>query len=174
MLPNLTSFLNFNMTHYIILSNVIVMNKYIWMCRQLRNFNDAISIVNWANATMHVKALLLDDEHGSLARLHSSTTINQQSYDPDCSITSPTTICIQPTPNQRPSATTTNKVTTLIAHSLPQRLVFNQPRKSLLPSPRQSVPITYQADQRLWQSIPTANPPFLLLIHYPHAQRGER
>ena len=87
------------------LPNAIVMNKYIWMCRQLRNFNDAMSIVYWANATMHVKALLLDDEHAARARLHSSAMINQQRYDPACSITSPTTICFPPTPNKRPPAT---------------------------------------------------------------------
>ena len=41
------------------LSNAIVMNKYIWMSRQLRNFNDVGSIIHWANAMIYVKNLLL-------------------------------------------------------------------------------------------------------------------
>ena len=41
------------------ISNKLVMNKYIWMGRQLRNFNDLGSIINWANAMSHVKGLLL-------------------------------------------------------------------------------------------------------------------
>ena len=36
------------------------MNKYVWMSRQLRIFNDVGSIVNRANAMTYVKNLLLE------------------------------------------------------------------------------------------------------------------
>ena len=39
--------------------NLVIMNKYCWMSRQLRNFNDTNSIIHWSNAMFSVKALLL-------------------------------------------------------------------------------------------------------------------
>ena len=36
-----------------------VMNKMIWMSRQLRNYNDNVSIIQWANAIATLKNLLL-------------------------------------------------------------------------------------------------------------------
>ena len=146
------------MTHPISLSNAIVMNKYIWMCRQLRNFNDTISIVNWANATLHVKALLLDDEHASQAHLHSSTTINQQSYDPDCSITSPTTICFQPTPNQRPSATYIQQ------GNDPHRSLTPPTKISFQPTPKK--PLTKSPARYSYYVLSRPTP----LTIYPHCQ----
>ena len=142
------------------------MNKYIWMCRQLRNFNDTISIVNWANATMYVKALLLDEEQASLARIYSSTTINQQSYYPDFSITSPTTICFQPTPNQRPSAINNQQGNDPDRSLTPPTTISFQPtpKKPLTKSPSKF------SNLRTKQTIAT----YLHLIHYPHALRGER
>ena len=41
-------------------SNMLVINKYVWMGRQLWNFNNIVSIMNWANAMILVKSLLLE------------------------------------------------------------------------------------------------------------------
>ena len=40
-------------------ANGYILNKYCWMSRQLRNFNDSNSIIQWSNATLSVKKLLL-------------------------------------------------------------------------------------------------------------------
>ena len=40
-------------------ANSIIMNKYLWMCRQLRNFNDINSLIAWSHAMNCVKNLLL-------------------------------------------------------------------------------------------------------------------
>ena len=47
------------------ISNKSVMNKYVWMGRQLRNFNDVGSIINWANAMILVKGLILEEQRAS-------------------------------------------------------------------------------------------------------------
>ena len=39
--------------------NSYILNKYCWMSRQLRNFNDSNSIIQWSNAMLSVKNLLL-------------------------------------------------------------------------------------------------------------------
>ena len=85
------------------LSNAIVMNKYVWMSRQLRNFNDVGSIVHWANAMIYVKNLLL--EPSPSAPLPDPQPSQSHGYDqrprmenigqsphPDFSISKPTTI----------------------------------------------------------------------------------
>ena len=36
-----------------------ISNKLVWMSRQLRHFNDPVSIIHWANAIRSVKDLLL-------------------------------------------------------------------------------------------------------------------
>ena len=66
----------------VLLSNKTVMNKYLWMSRHLRNFNDAGSIINWANAMLLVKSLLIDP-------LPTRSHLER-------SITPPSTICFQP------------------------------------------------------------------------------
>ena len=100
------------MTSSVPISNKIVMNKYLWMSRQLRNFNDVGSIINWANAMLLVKGLLLDplpaspvfanEQPSSQPSLpqrtipHQFTTNNLQRIYPERSITPPTTICFEP------------------------------------------------------------------------------
>ena len=42
------------------LSNKLVLNKYLWMCHQLRYMNDVASIINWSNAMLLVKRLLTE------------------------------------------------------------------------------------------------------------------
>ena len=37
-----------------------IMNKMLWMSRQLRNYNDNVSIINWGNAMAVLKSLLLN------------------------------------------------------------------------------------------------------------------
>ena len=87
----------------IALSNAIVMNKYVWMSRQLRNFNDIGSLVNWANAMTYVKNLLLEPSPSAPFRNPQPSPLfgyNQrphmenirQSPKPDISISKPTTI----------------------------------------------------------------------------------
>ena len=100
------------MTSSVPLSNKIVMNKYLWMSRQLRNFNDVGSIMNWANAMLLVKGLLLDPQPANPTRTnqhpssepsplqrtfphHLGASTFQRIY-PERSITHPTTICFQP------------------------------------------------------------------------------
>ena len=39
--------------------NRVIINKYCWMSRQLRNCNDAYSIIHWSNAMLSIKMLLL-------------------------------------------------------------------------------------------------------------------
>ena len=100
--------------------NTLVMNKYAWMGRQLRHFNDVGSIISWANAMILVKGLLLESEsppsapsktHPPPLAPHSPpqhhlatnspliTHFNWSSTPPthpESSITPPTTICFQP------------------------------------------------------------------------------
>ena len=47
------------MTSSLANANQTVLNKFCWMARQLRNFNDSNSIILWSNAMMSVKNLLL-------------------------------------------------------------------------------------------------------------------
>ena len=137
------------------LSNLIVMNKYMWVCSQLRHYNDAVSIVNWANAMMHVKGLLLESHpevpiavntqpsSSHQHSLHRSAIINQRGAEPDRSITRSTTISFQPT--------------------------LTMP----LPSPPQDVLATHQPNHHLCQYTPIANLTSLHLIP-PRALRGEK
>ena len=60
------------MTCSVTLSNTVVLNKYLWMGRQLRNFNDVGSIINWANAMSMVKGLLLKPKNVSSLPAHSA------------------------------------------------------------------------------------------------------
>ena len=97
----------------IALSNSIVMIKYVWMCRHLRNFNDVGSITNWVSATIAVKNLLLETplaahlsavpQPSSLYLSHQqlSSNNNLQSPHPERSIACPTTISFLPT-KQKP------------------------------------------------------------------------
>ena len=91
------------------LSNKIVMNKYIWMSRQLRNINDVGSIINWTNAMLLVKSLLFDPVPISSAadtlqsallrttpQLTTQNMFNSQRPHPELSINRPTIITIQP------------------------------------------------------------------------------
>ena len=88
------------------IANKLVMNKFVWMGRKLRNFNDTGSIINWSIAMSHVKGLLFESE--ALApvpakiqprRLSLSSHLNRSStppIHPELSITPPNTICFQP------------------------------------------------------------------------------
>ena len=90
------------------LSNAIVMKKYVWMCRQLRSFNDVGSIMNWVNATISVKSLLFIPPPSGLFHPdpHPSSHLpNQQLFsaniwqspNPGYSIARPTTLSFNPT-----------------------------------------------------------------------------
>ena len=103
------------------ISNKLVMNKYVWMGRQLRYFNDAGSIMNWANAMCLVKGLLLEPKPepqvsansqppspSFLPSQHRFSTINQHTLSTKitrntpsiCSITPPITVCFKPATKQ--------------------------------------------------------------------------
>ena len=43
-------------------ANSYILNKFCWMSRQLRNFNDCNSILQWSNAMLSVKNLLLQPQ----------------------------------------------------------------------------------------------------------------
>ena len=49
-------------------ANSIIMNKYLWMCHQLRNFNDVNSLIAWSHAMNCVKNLLLQSLTVPLAK----------------------------------------------------------------------------------------------------------
>ena len=103
------------------LSNTLVMNKYLWMGRQLRHFNDIGSIINWVNAMHQVKGLLLEpdtatltpanppststtpvqslhcpSQHNLSTNTNSSTAKSLFSMHSTRSITPPTTVCFKP------------------------------------------------------------------------------
>ena len=150
-------------TSSVSLSNKIVMNKFQWMSRQLRHFNDAGSIINWANAMYLVKGLLIDplptrpvtdyQQPSSSPSPHLqynhpvSTTINLQRYQADRSITPPTTICFQPSTTK--SLTKSPSYNYDIVPAKPAPLtIFNHrqptisPTNALVPSPKRRKIIT--------------------------------
>ena len=51
--------MNFNQSTSTSAYNHHIMNKMLWMSRQLRNYNDNVSIINWGNAMTVLKSLLL-------------------------------------------------------------------------------------------------------------------
>ena len=83
-------------------------DKYIWMRRRLRNFNDAGSILNWVNATASLKNLLLEPPAAALPPVHYQqsslhptyhqpySTNNQQGSHHSRSISRPITISFLP------------------------------------------------------------------------------
>ena len=87
------------------------MNKYCWMAKQMRNFNDSNSIIQWSNAMICVKNLLLHRQE--TYSHHSPTTIKRSHGNPRqvYSVSKPTTLSFQPlskpycilTPSSTPS-----------------------------------------------------------------------
>ena len=74
-----------------------IMNKMLWMSRQLRNFNDNVNIGNWVHAMSMLKSLLLPLsalDHQSLPEPLQSQAII--SHPTKWSITPPTTISFLP------------------------------------------------------------------------------
>ena len=47
-------------------ANGYILNKYCWMSRQLRNFNDSNSIIHWSNAMLSIKKLLLQPQEADI------------------------------------------------------------------------------------------------------------
>jgi len=103
------------------ISNKLVMNKYVWIGRQLRNFNDVGSSINWANAMNLVKGLLLETQperkaytnphppSTSFLPSHHRFSTHQRnifqtkiprSTHSTRSITPPTTVCFKPAPKE--------------------------------------------------------------------------
>ena len=73
-----------------------IMNKMLWMSRNLRNFNDTVSISNWAHTMTILKNLLLPPlPPPAPQNIPPPTT---QVHNPELvrSITPPHTICFQP------------------------------------------------------------------------------
>ena len=125
----------------VIQSNTLVMNKYLWMGRQLRNFNDAGSIINWANAMNMVKGLLLKSNDVSSLPAHPAPT----SRTPIPSSHSPPQLHRSTDNKNICSPMTSRIVPSLFDQSrLQQQFVFNQ-RKSLLIRLLQYVAPSYQA-----------------------------
>ena len=92
-------------------ANQILMNKYCWMAKQMRNFNDSNSIKQWSNAMICVKNLLLHRQE--TYSHHPPTTIKRSHGNPRqvYSVSKPTTLSFQPlskpycilTPSSTPS-----------------------------------------------------------------------
>ena len=55
-------------------ANSYILNKYSWMSRQLRNFNDSNSIIQWSNAMLSVKKLLLQPQEADFQFLSTLPT----------------------------------------------------------------------------------------------------
>lgn len=75
-----------------------IMNKMLWMSRNLRNFNDTVSISNWAHTMSILKNLLIPPLPPSAPQnipQPPSTQVNIS--EPARSIAPPHTICFQPT-----------------------------------------------------------------------------
>ena len=114
----------------VIQSNTLVMNKYLWMGRQLRNFNDAGSIINWANAMNMVKGLLLKSNDVSSLPAHPAPT----SRTPIPSSHSPPQLH-RSTDNKNICSPTTSHCTLSIRSITPPTTICFQPKKkSLNPS----------------------------------------
>ena len=74
-----------------------IMNKMLWMSRKLRNFNDTVSISNWAHTMSILKNLLLPSlppPAPQIIRQPPPTQVNIS--EPVRSITPPHTTCFQP------------------------------------------------------------------------------
>ena len=135
------------------LSNTTIMNKYLWMSRQLRNFNEAGSIINWANAMHLVKCLLIEPQPTASRadNLRSSSPLNR---------------CSLPTARK--------ELTQIIQSPLLKPSASNHPRWCLSQSPRLAVPTLLPPCSHPWQYIPTAKLLSHQLIQLPLRPRGER
>ena len=148
------------------LSNKIVMNKYIWMSRQLRNINDVGSIINWANAMLLVKGLLFDpvpippaadtlQPTSPRASPHRTTqnvfnTCNSRRPHPELSFTRPTAIRIQPSKNTV-LTTSTSRCSSHIVPK-PSHLTINSHCQPTIPPTNSQAP----SSKRRKISIPPA------------------
>ena len=74
-----------------------IMNKMLWMSRNLRNFNDTVSISNWAHTMSILKNLLLPPLPPPAPQINRQPPPMQDHIsEPVRSITPPHTICFQP------------------------------------------------------------------------------
>ena len=74
-----------------------IMNKMLWMSRNLRNFNDTVSISNWAHTMSILKNLLLPRLPPPAPQNIPQPPPTQLNFsEPVRSITPPHTICFQP------------------------------------------------------------------------------
>ena len=109
-----------------------VMNKMLWMSRQLRNYNDNVSIIQWANAIATLKNLLLPTPIS-----HNQTNGESSQLLLSISSTSNCTHTIKPSPmpmsiNQSSSSTilpSTFCSTSLPASAVKRRRVSPHPKK---------------------------------------------
>ena len=145
------------MSSSVLLSNKTLMNKYLWMSRHLRNFNDAGSIINWANAMLLVKSLLIDhlptipvadnlqtSSQQSPPQPHTHyavTANNSQRSHLERSITPPSTICFHPL--EKKSLTKSPPYCSNFVPTEPTHLTIYthsqptiSPTNSLVPSPK--------------------------------------
>ena len=73
-----------------------IMNKMLWMSRNLRNFNDTTSISNWAHTMSILKNLLLPPLPPAPQNKPRPSPTQVNILEPARSITPPHTICFQP------------------------------------------------------------------------------
>ena len=135
-------------------ANSYILNKYCWMSRQLRNFNDWNSILQWSNAMLSVKNLLLQPQEAyiqsppilptksaiTVSNTHTALTISRpssRSYQPEaepCHTLSRTWINFQPQPPS-PLSVYTSRELSIPTHTPPDVSLYppSKRRKSILP-----------------------------------------
>ena len=74
-----------------------IMNKMLWMSRNLRNCNDITSICNWAHTMAILKNLLLPPLPPTSLNMPRPSPTRVNNSEPVISITPPHTICFKPT-----------------------------------------------------------------------------
>ena len=118
-----------------------IMNKMLWMSRKLRNFNDTVSISNWAHTMSILKNLLLPPLPPAPQNIPRPSPTQVNIPEPVRSITPPHTICFQPAikkplTQSAPRCTINNNSKpsslTLLTQSAPRCIINNHSKPSPL------------------------------------------
>ena len=110
-------------------ANQLLLNKFCWMARQLRNFNDSTSITQWSNAMMSVKNLMLN--HQETFRYHSSNPSKGSYSNPQhvYSVSPPTTLSYHPSKKRQRVLTPSSTPPLTFAPQQPPALTIHHSRR---------------------------------------------
>ena len=110
-------------------ANQFLLNKFCWMARQMRNFNDTNSITQWSNAMMSVKNLMLN--HQETFSYHSSNPSKGPFSNPHnvYSVSLPTTLSYPPTKKRQRVLTPSSTPTLNFAPQQPPTLTIDHLRR---------------------------------------------